>query len=62
MVLCHLGLTALASYAATDAKLISEQDAIKAALAKIGVEVLGIRFDEPDTHRCLVRQGTRHSR
>ncbi|MBC7002339.1 PepSY domain-containing protein [Photobacterium sp. BZF1] len=53
-----LGLTTIASYAATDAKLITEQDAIKAALAEVGVEVLGIRFDEPDTQwDVFVRQG-----
>ncbi|MEM8873842.1 MAG: PepSY domain-containing protein [Planctomycetota bacterium] len=29
--------------------LISEEDAIKAALQRVGVDVLGVRFDEPDT-------------
>ena len=47
--LIALGLIALPTYAATDTKIISEQDAIKAALNSINVEVLGIRHDEPDT-------------
>ncbi|MEO0965191.1 MAG: PepSY domain-containing protein [Planctomycetota bacterium] len=28
---------------------ISEQEAVEAALAEVGGEVLGVRFDEPDT-------------
>ena len=39
----------ISSSTAENTKLISEQEAIQAALAELGVEVLGIRFDEPDT-------------
>ena len=37
------------SYAADGDKLVSKQEAIKAALAEVGVEVIGIRLDEPDS-------------
>ncbi|PSW19868.1 peptidase [Photobacterium sanctipauli] len=36
------------TYAASDAKIISKDEAIKSALAAVDVEVLGIRHDEPD--------------
>ena len=39
----------VASYAADEAKLISKDDAIHAAIAEVGGELIGIRFDEPDT-------------
>ena len=38
-----------AAYAAEKTTYISKQEAITSALAELGVEVLGIRFDEPDT-------------
>ena len=46
-----IGFTALSvsSFAADTSKYISKKDAIQAALAKLDVEVLGIRFDKPDT-------------
>ncbi len=46
LVAAH-GTFSMHSHAADE--IISEQDAIKAALAELGVEVIGIRFDEPDT-------------
>lgn len=49
VVLAVFGVFNSSGYAAEDDKLISEQDAIKAALSEVGVEVLGIRFDKPDT-------------
>mgnify|MGYP001800965239 CR=1 FL=1 len=48
-VLATLGACSVPSDPAEEANLISEQDATQAALAEVGVEVLGIRFDEPDT-------------
>lgn len=40
--------------------MISERDAIDAALREVGVEVLGIRFDAPDTQwDVFVRSGER---
>lgn len=48
-VLAAFSAFSFSGYAAEDTKLISEQDAIQAALAAVDVEVLGIRFDEPDT-------------
>lgn len=52
--IAHIGLLALTAAATTGcgtrhSPYISEHDAIEAALAGIDVEVLGIRFDEPDT-------------
>ncbi|WP_260260449.1 PepSY domain-containing protein [Vibrio intestinalis] len=44
-----LGALSAASFAAEDAKIISKEAAITAALAAVDVEVLGIRHDEPDT-------------
>ncbi|MEM9252980.1 MAG: PepSY domain-containing protein [Planctomycetota bacterium] len=42
------------------AKFISEQEAIDAALAEVGGEVLGVRFDEPDTQwDVFVQSGDR---
>lgn len=41
-----LSITGCAPKAAT---FISEQEAIEAALTEAGGEVLGVRFDEPDT-------------
>ncbi|EOD80083.1 hypothetical protein D515_00907 [Grimontia indica] len=56
-LLASVGAFSVSSYAA-DAKLITEEAAIKAALAEVGVEVLGIRFDEPDTQwDVFVRSG-----
>ncbi|MGF1864282.1 peptidase [Enterovibrio norvegicus] len=49
VVLTTLSAFSVPSFAAKDANIISEQDAIKAALAEVDVEVLGIRFDEPDS-------------
>ncbi|MGB1012007.1 MAG: PepSY domain-containing protein [Thiolinea sp.] len=49
VVLAVFGVFNSSGYAAEDDKLISEQDAIKAALAAVNVDVLGIRFDKPDT-------------
>ncbi|WP_026973285.1 PepSY domain-containing protein [Aliagarivorans marinus] len=43
-----LGVFNSTAYAA-DHALITEQQAVEAALAELGVEVLGVRFDEPDT-------------
>ena len=48
-VLAALSACSVSSGTAENAQLISEQDAIQAALAEVGVEVLGIRFDAPDT-------------
>ena len=46
------------SYATEDTKFISEKDAIQAALTEVGVEILGIRFDEPDTQwDVFIRSG-----
>ncbi|MEM6260792.1 MAG: PepSY domain-containing protein [Planctomycetota bacterium] len=42
------------------AKFISEQEAIDAALAEVGGEVLGVRFDVPDTQwDVFVQSGDR---
>lgn len=53
LILCSaltaLGVLSLPSYAASDAKIISQEEAIKSALGALDVEVLGIRHDEPDT-------------
>ncbi|HDM8163878.1 TPA: PepSY domain-containing protein [Vibrio harveyi] len=49
IALTAFGVLSLPSYAAADAELISQEDAIKAALGALDVEVLGIRHDEPDT-------------
>ncbi|MGL6257859.1 PepSY domain-containing protein [Vibrio sp. WXL103] len=46
---CVLSIGTLPALASEEADLISEQEAITAALAEVGVEVLGIRFDHPDT-------------
>ena len=48
-VLIALGTLGTTSYAGKDSKYISEKDAIEAALTEVGVEILGIRFDKPDT-------------
>lgn len=42
VVLCSTGC------ASKNSTFISEQDAIEAAVAEVGGELLGIRFDEPD--------------
>ncbi|PSU58779.1 peptidase [Photobacterium aphoticum] len=44
-----LGMASVSISAAEKANIISEQEAIKAALGAVNVEVLGIRFDKPDT-------------
>lgn len=44
-----LSVGTLPALASQEPDLISEQEAITAALAEVGVEVLGIRFDQPDT-------------
>ena len=53
LILCSaltaFGVLSLPSYAASDAKIISQEEAIKSALGALDVEVLGIRHDEPDT-------------
>lgn len=49
IALTTFGVLSLPSYAAADAEIISQEDAIKAALGALDVEVLGIRHDEPDT-------------
>ena len=46
LTLVSLGVS---SFALANPTLISEEQAIESALEGIGVEVLGIRFDEPDT-------------
>ena len=49
VLLTALSTVSVAGYAAGDAKLISKDDAIQAAIDEVGGEFLGIRFDEPDT-------------
>lgn len=53
LILCSaltaFGVLSLPSYAASDVKIISQEEAIKSALGALDVEVLGIRHDEPDT-------------
>ncbi|ASI93478.1 PepSY domain-containing protein [Vibrio rotiferianus] len=53
LILCSaltaFGLLSLPSHAANDAKVISQEEAIKAALGALDIEVLGIRHDEPDS-------------
>jgi len=52
------GALSVTSYAAEDTKFISEKDAIQAALTEVGVEILGIRFDAPDTQwDVFIRSG-----
>lgn len=49
-----------ASIAADDTHIISELDAIKAALTTTDVEVIGIRFDEPDAQwDVFIRTGAK---
>jgi len=48
-VLIAFSTLSVTSYAAEETKLISAQDALQTALAELGIEILGIRFDEPDT-------------
>lgn len=46
------------SHAEDKKNLISEREAISAALAELSVEVLGIRFDEPDSQwDVFIRSG-----
>ncbi|MEM1210200.1 MAG: PepSY domain-containing protein [Planctomycetota bacterium] len=48
-VIAVVAVFSIAGCTQKTATLISEQDAIEAALTEVGGEVLGIRFDEPDT-------------
>lgn len=53
-----LGALSVMNNAVADTQLISEEEAIKAALNQLDVEVLGIRFDKPDTQwDVFVRSG-----
>ncbi len=53
-----LGIASTPSYADSDANIISKTEAIEAALESVGVEVLGIRHDEPDNQwDVFVRHG-----
>jgi len=47
-VFIGFGALSVTSFAADTSKYITKKDAIQAALAKLDVEVLGIRFDKPD--------------
>lgn len=55
ILICSFSVT---SNAGDNPRIINEKDAIQAALKKLGVEVLGIRFDEPDTQwDVFIRSG-----
>lgn len=57
-VLVVLSSIASLTFAASNAEIISKEEAIKAALGAINVEVLGIRHDKPDTQwDVFIRQG-----
>ncbi len=59
-LLTVIGVMSVVSQAADETRLIDEQKAIQAALAGVDVEVLGIRFDEPDTQwDVFVKVGTK---
>ncbi|WP_325893597.1 PepSY domain-containing protein [Grimontia sp. NTOU-MAR1] len=47
--LIALGVVSLPNYAASNAEIINQEEAIKAALGALNIEVLGIRHDKPDT-------------
>lgn len=52
------GALSITNYAAESTKFISDKDAIQAALLEVDVEVLGIRFDAPDTQwDVFIRSG-----
>ncbi|MEM1012208.1 MAG: PepSY domain-containing protein [Planctomycetota bacterium] len=48
-VLAAVSVVVLSGCASTDGGLISEADAVEAAIAEVGGELLGVRFDEPDS-------------
>lgn len=48
-VLAIFSILSGTSHAAESNKIISEQEAMQAALAEVGGEIIGIRFDKPDT-------------
>ncbi|MEM9419127.1 MAG: PepSY domain-containing protein [Planctomycetota bacterium] len=47
--LAALGVLPATGCAQNDATLISKETAVEAAIAEVGGELIGIRFDEPDT-------------
>ncbi len=58
VVLIASSALSIAIYAAENSKFISKKDAIQTALIEVGVEILGIRFDEPDTQwDVFIRSG-----
>lgn len=55
VALCALGISMSVS---ANSEIVSKEEAIKAALGTIDVEVLGIRHDEPDNQwDVFIRQG-----
>ena len=57
-VLIVFGVLSISSHVEDSAKVIEKEDAIQLALAELGVEILGIRFDKPDNQcNVIIRSG-----
>ena len=57
-LLVGVGVLSVSSFAADNSKYISKNDAKNIALKKVDVEVLGIRFDKPDSQwDVFIRSG-----
>jgi predicted small secreted protein len=60
-ILTVLNSLSVHSYASDDTKFISKEQAINTALNELSIEVLGIRFDEPDSQWDVFIKSGQHA-